>query len=168
MSNQDLEAIEYRRRAEELAQERELTEEEINRSAIDLLLVSREYLKTVPEVLSAIHAAYFGAVKDKEDLAKGKITFRRGGSIWEIVITAEELSLTKLPPIEEKPPTDLHEEMKVLITRQGDEIIMAGVQYSHLFQKRGLAPIIHTNTNLAVQYAFRFLRDFANCARRSH
>ncbi|MFZ2201813.1 MAG: hypothetical protein WAV56_00260 [Microgenomates group bacterium] len=171
MSNQNPEAIENHRRAEELAHERILTEEEGRRSAADLLLVARECFKTIPEVTAALRDAYFGAVKDREDLTKGKITFRRGGSVWEIVLTnaynVEELSLTKLPPIEEKDPADFQEEMRIIIQRRHDEIIQAAIQYNHLFKKKGLGPIIHTHTNLAVQYAFQFLRDFTGCARRS-
>ena len=174
MFNEDLQAIERRRREADLARERELTDIEKSQHATDLMLYLKQALWSAVEVTTAIQTAFFSTRMEKEDLAKGKVTFRRGGHIWELTARSEnlptsvgdELTLTKLPPVEVTGPADLQEEARIIITHILGEPDEIGIQYNHLFAN-GKNPIIHTNTNLAVEYGFRFLNDFQNCTRRS-
>lgn len=175
MFNSDLEAIEKRRRAEDLAREKELTPEERSRKAANLIMVTKLMLTSIPEVSAAICEAYYSTKRDKADLEKkGQVTFRRGDHVWELVsrfesgdvASTEELTLTKLPPIEVKDPADLQEAIRVLFTYKLGVVEDAAIQYNHLFAD-GKNPIIHTNTNLSVEYALRFINDFRVCDRRS-
>ena len=174
MFKNDLEALENTRREADLARERGLTDTEKSQYATNLILDAKQVLWSAAEVITAVQTAFWSTGIDKEDLAKGKVTFRRGGHIWELITRSEispasagdELILTKLPPMEETDPADLQEEARIIITHILGEPDEIGIQYNHLFAN-GKNPIIHTNTNLAVEYGFRFLNDFRNCTRRS-
>lgn len=175
MFNEDLKATENSRREADLARERELTDTEKSQYAANLLLESKQVLWSTAEVITAVQNAFWSTGIDKEDLAKGKVTFRRGGHVWELVtrsksgqvVSIDELTLTKLPPIEVSDSPDFHEAIRIYLTHKFGVIEDAAIQYNHLFAD-GKNPIIHTNTNLSVEYAFRFLNDFSNCPRRFH
>lgn len=155
------------RRDQDRGCEVKLTPEQLVEKAAILLDTADSLSQTIPEAREAIVAAYYGSPEERSNLTKGKITFRRGDSVWEMIRinfhNDRWYSLTKLPSTEITTSKDFQEEVTVEVVVGHTGVTRAIIHYNHLFAD-GKKPILYTNTNLAVDQAQGFLQDFRDCS----
>src|SRR3990167_11317779 len=134
---------------------------------MSLLLAYKAELKRAPEIPEALHSAYFDTLTPAHtDLQKGKVTFRRGNSVYEVTnITSSqntELIVTKYPPVEDTDTIEVQEEIGIKIMHSHDgRIVFADIRYNHLFSPLSSnSQVIETNTFASVDLLYKFLGIF--------